>query len=187
MHPRKLPGYQDPAVAEECFKLNMDFYKTLIPHAKEAGVKIALENMWYRDAKRGYILASACGTAADFCKYIDALDSEHIGAVLDLGHCSLVGEEAQDAIRILGHDRVTGLHIHDNDYRSDDHTIPGLGKMDWNEITKALGEIDYTGDFTYEADTFLETLAAPFRYSALKFMAEIGRQLISDIDKARTL
>ena len=72
-------------------------------------------------------------------------------------------------------------------YRSDDHTIPGLGKMDWNEITKALGEIDYTGDFTYEADTFLETLAAPFRYSALKFMAEIGRQLISDIDKARAL
>ena len=24
------------------------------------------------------------------------------------------------------------------------------GKIDWNNVTKALGEIDYTGDFTYE-------------------------------------
>jgi sugar phosphate isomerase/epimerase len=47
------------------------------------------------------------------------------------------------------------LHVHDNDYIDDRHTLPGLGRMDWEEIMKALAEIDYDGDFTYEADNFL--------------------------------
>ena len=58
-------------------------------------------------------------------------------------------------------------------------------KMNWNAITKALGEIDYQGDFTFEADAFLERFDEDTLPVAVGFMAQIGRQLIEKIERAR--
>ena len=167
---------------EEIFEKNMTFYKSLLPYAKEFGVKIALENMWQVEPKRKYIYASACGTAAELARYIDTLDSEYFVACLDLGHCGLVGEEAQDAIRILGHDRLKALHVHDNNYKEDSHTLPGLMMMNWDEITKALADIDYDGEFTFEADAFLKNFDNAFKPEAVRFMVKRGRDLIAKIE-----
>lgn len=168
---------------EEIFEINMDFYKRLLPYAKEYDVKIAIENMWQVEPKRKYIYASACGKAEELCRYIDTLDDEHFVACLDLGHCGLVGEEAQDAIRILGHDRLKALHVHDNNYREDSHTVPGLSLMNWDEITKALADIDYDGEFTLEADAFLRYFEKDFKPTACRFMIDRSRYLIDKIEK----
>lgn len=167
---------------EEIFEMNMKFYRDLLPYAKEYGVKIAIENMWRRELKRKYICPSACGKAEELARYIDALDDDTFVACLDLGHCGLVGEEAQDAIRILGHDRLKSLHVHDNNYVEDSHTLPFLSMMDWNEITKALADIDYDGEFTFEADAFLKYVPKDFKPTACKYMADTGRYLISKIE-----
>ena len=167
---------------EEIFEKNMEFFRSLLPYAKEFGVKIALENMWQKEPKRGYIYPSACGTAKEFARYIDTLDSEYFVACLDLGHCGLVGEEAQDAIRILGHDRLKALHVHDNNYKEDTHTLPGLMMMNWDEITRALADIDYSGEFTYEADNFLKNFDNAFKPEAVRFMVKRGRDLIAKIE-----
>ena len=166
----------------EIFDLNMKFYKDLLPYAKEYGVKIAIENMWRTEPKRKYICPSACGTADELVRYIDTLDDDTFVACLDLGHCGLVGEEAQDAIRILGHDRLKALHVHDNNYREDSHTLPMLSMMDWNEICKALADIDYDGDFTFEADAFLRYIPKDFKPTASRYMADTGRYLIKKIE-----
>ena len=167
---------------EEVFELNMKFYRELLPYAKEYGVKIAIENMWRNEPKRKYICPSACGTAKDLARYIDTLDDDTFVACLDLGHCGLVGEEAQDAIRILGHDRLKALHVHDNNYREDTHTLPMMSMMEWDEICKALADIKYDGDFTFEADAFLRYVPKDFKPTACKFMADTGRYLISKIE-----
>ena len=167
---------------EEIFELNMKFYRELLPYAKEYGVKIAIENMWRNEPKRKYICPSACGTAKDLARYIDTLDDDTFVACLDLGHCGLVGEEAQDAIRILGHDRLKALHVHDNNYREDTHTLPMMSMMDWDEICKALADINYDGDFTFEADAFLRYVPKDFKPTACKFMADAGKYLISKIE-----
>jgi sugar phosphate isomerase/epimerase len=93
-----------------------------------------------------------------------------------------VGEEAQDAIRILGHDRLKALHVHDNNYKEDTHTLPGLMMMNWDEITRALADIDYSGEFTYEADTFLKNFDNAFKPEAVRFMVKRGRDLIAKIE-----
>jgi sugar phosphate isomerase/epimerase len=160
----------------------MKFYRDLLPYAKEYGVKIAIENMWRNEPKRKYICPSACGTAKDLARYIDTLDDDTFVACLDLGHCGLVGEEAQDAIRILGHDRLKALHVHDNNYREDTHTLPMMSMMEWDEICKALADIKYDGDFTFEADAFLRYVPKDFKPTACKFMADTGRYLISKIE-----
>ena len=167
---------------EEQFELNMKFYRDLLPYAKEFDIKIALENMWQIEVKRKYPGYDVCSLASEFVRYIDTLDDEHFTACLDLGHSSMVGEEPQDAIRILGHDRLGALHVQDNNYCADQHTLPYLGKMDYEEITEALADIDYKGEFTYEAGTFFKNMPDELIPTALKFMVDVGRHLLGRIE-----
>ena len=118
-----------------------------------------------------------------FNQYLDALDSDYAVGCLDLGHASLVGIEAQDFLRDMGGDRVKALHVSDNDYLHDTHTLPGLGCMDWDEILKALAEIDYQGNFTYEADRFMKDFEDDFKPTASRFMAERGRFLLQKLQQ----
>ena len=164
---------------KEINELNIAYYKSLVPLAKSLGVRIALENMWQREVKRKCICTDVAGFAKDHADLIDAIDSEYVVACLDVGHCSLVGEEAEDTIRILGHDRLKSVHLHDNDYQGDRHTIPGLGQMNWDNIMKAFEDINYDGEFTYEADAFLKGFDNDFFPTAVEFMVKKARHLIS--------
>ena len=164
---------------EEQFELNIKFYRDLLPYAKEFGVKIALENMWQNEVKRKRPGYDVCSLATEFVRYIDTLDDGMFTACLDLGHSGMVGEEAQDAIRILGHDRLGALHVHDNDYCADQHTLPYLGKMDFEAIMKALADVDYVGEFTYETARYYGRMPDEMMLPALRFMADMGRYLDS--------
>ena len=162
--------------------INMDFYKKLIPYAEKWNVNIAVENMWRRDPKRKFISHDTCSQPEEHAAWIDELNHPRIVACLDVGHSALVGVEPQDAIRYLGAKRLQSLHVHDVDYISDLHTLPYQGKMNWAEITKALKEIGYEGDFTYEAGNFLLGYPDEFLNLPIRFMVETGRFLISQIE-----
>ena len=164
---------------DEINELNIQYYKSLVPLARNLGVKIALENMWQKEIKRKCICTDVAGFAKDHAALIDAIDSEWVVACLDVGHCSLVGEEAEDTIRILGHDRLKSVHLHDNDYQGDRHTIPGLGMMNWDNIMKAFDDIKYDGEFTYEADAFLKGFDNEFFPTAVEFMVKRAKHLVS--------
>ena len=173
---------------EEIFQLNMNYYRRLIPYAAEYGIKIAVENMFQKDPLRGYIVADTCSDVKEFTRYIDTLNSPQITACLDVAHVSLPMSDltAADMIRELGHNRLGALHIHDNDFTRDQHVLPYLGKLDWAGITKALGEIDYQGDFTYEVNGLLfDGCDEGFVPIATKFMGEVGKHLCSMVEAAR--
>ncbi len=88
-------------------------------------------------------------------------------------------------IHALGHDRLTALHVHDNDKRDDRHTAPYLGGMDWGAITQALADIRYQGDLTLEADAFLSGFPDALIAQAASFLQAIGRHLIAQIKAAQ--
>lgn len=157
--------------------MNIDYFKSFIPYCQEYGIKVAVENMWRRDPIRKYIVDSVGSRATALATLVDELNdiAPCFTACLDLGHAVLVGEETQDAIRILGADRLGALHIHDNNYIADQHTLPGLGRMNWPEITDALREIGYQGEFTYEADTFLKGFPVDMLPTAARFMVDVAR------------
>lgn len=162
--------------------INMDFYRSLLPYCEKYGVNVALENMWQRERKRKCISDDACSRAEQFAAWLDELNDPRLVACLDLGHCGLVGEEPQDAIRILGGKRLQALHVHDNDYTADQHTLPFLGRMDWTAITTALRDIHYAGELTFEADAFLKYYPNDEVGMAVKFMVQTGRRLIEMIE-----
>ena len=185
LHCWRYEGHQ-----QEIFERNMLFYRSLLPICREYNIKVGLENMFQRDKRRGnYIIRDTCSDPEEFCRYIDTLDSPYMVGCLDIGHAGLPSgnPEAWDFIRILGHDRLQALHIHDNDYTDDQHLIPYAGTIDWPMVTKALGQIDYSGDFTFECligRMFKQ--ADPSVYPAiLKLIAQIGRSLMVQIDANR--
>ena len=182
VHPFARPGG-----GEAQKRFNLDFYHRLEKTALEAGTKIALENLWEYSRKRGCFVPNVCALGTDLADYLDALNPDAFTGCLDLGHSALVGEEPETAVRALGNRRLTALHVHDNNYHDDQHDIPfsyGCG-IDWNAVTQALGEIDYKGDLTFEADNFLDRLDDALILPALTYLAAVGRFLIAKIDAAR--
>ena len=181
VHPASFGGYVGNE--EYVFERNMKYFKELLPFAEEYGVKLACENMWCNDKRKKVSIGSVCGNPYEHCYYVDAMNSDMFVACLDVGHSSLAGREAQDCIRVLG-DRLQALHIHDNDYLDDMHTLPGLSEMNWDEITKALADIDYKGDFTLETDHFFDSLdIIDEAVTGMKLAELIGRKMIRKIER----
>ncbi len=186
VHPLQFRPYWARGSAKYLAKVNEEFYRSLMPYAEQFHIKVACENMWQRNEKKHRIVSSVCADPQEFNAYIDTINDPHFVACLDLGHCGLTDRTAQDCIRAMGGERIQALHVHDNDNAEDLHTLPGYGKMQWDEILKALAEIGYGGNFTFEADRFL----SPYRgdpesaFCALKLMESVGRKMIRKINTA---
>lgn len=179
VHPKQHLVYAKEK--KQLWQENLEFYRSLIPFCQTFGIRVCAENMWQYDSKRRYIVDSVCSQPEEFCSLLDALDSPWIVGCLDLGHCALVGVEPEDFIRAMGKDRLKALHVHDVDYLHDCHTMPFMKNLNWENITRALAQIGYEGDFTFEADSFYSGFPAPLMKDACRLMERTGRYLIGQI------
>lgn len=184
VHPCQHLNYAQAGAPEQLFEYNMKFYRRLIPYCEEYGIRVAVENMWQY---QGMVSHSTCSRPEEFIKYIDDLNSKFIVACLDLGHAMLVREQPDEFIRRLGNKRLKCMHVHDVDGTHDLHTLPFFGIIDWENIMKALAEIDYQGDLTFEADTFLLGKPDALIPQYLKVMEQTGRYLIGLFHEAQSL
>jgi sugar phosphate isomerase/epimerase len=168
VHPCNHLQYLIEENQKEIYEYNLAFYRRLIPYAKEAGVKIAIEN----------IPKTLTATAEGLIKLYDELNDPVFVVCFDVGHAHRIGENPAEMIRKLGN-RIQCTHIHDNMGDSDSHFLPYQGTIDWENVVKAFAEIQYTGDFSYEAGTFVKNVPIEMRAESAKYMAEIGRHLIA--------
>ncbi len=157
---------------------NAEMYGRLIPFAEQCGVTIATENMWSWDEEKDEATVASCTTAESFCAHVDAVNSDHMAACVDLGHAQMRGchTSAVELIHALG-DRVQALHIHDNDQWHDSHQIPFSMDIDFDPIVKALVDIGYSGWFTLEAYHHLDGCAPDAAFDGVKRMASATRKL----------
>ncbi len=183
VHPKQHLKYLENR--EELFKINLEFYKDLIPYAIEFNIKIAIENMWQYNENNHSITESTCSRAKEFCEYIDKINSEWIVGCLDIGHTSLIGADTSKFIHTLGNKRLRALHVHDTDFIRDSHTMPFMEKIDYGLVAKALGEIDYKGDFTFEIISFFKDKPLELLPSFYRLAHDVGRYLINEVEKNR--
>ena len=180
VHPLQRGRYYGHA--EELFEMNMEFYTGLAPLAKENGIKIAIENMWQRNPQSKYICDDVCADPVELARYYDTLnDPEAFTVCLDLGHVAICGREPEDAIRTLG-SRIGALHVHDVDYISDLHTLPGIGKVNWKEVCRALADVDYKGEITLEADYFMKNMDDELIPMAERMLEVSARHLVEQVE-----
>ena len=159
------------------FRYNLEYYKSLEPYCEKFGICVAIENLYVYDEKckcyRGRL-----HTAELLNKMIEGLDSPWYAVCVDIGHAAMVGIKPEKLIRGLDNRTLRALHVHDNDYLGDRHTIPYGGELNWKEIMQALKDIDYQGDFTFEIICFIAKIEPEFMEEALAYAAKTGRYLM---------
>ncbi len=157
---------------------NAEMYFELLPFAKECNVKIATENMWNWNSQKDEASFAACATGEDFNAHLDVVNDDFFVACLDIGHAEMrgCGSTAPSMIRALGK-RLKALHIHDNDRWHDSHQIPFSMDINFEEVVKALKDIEYDGYFTLEADMYLEKFNGDNIFEGMKNLAASARKL----------
>ncbi len=160
-------------------KANLEYYTSLIPMAKKYGVKVCLENMFFKNA--GTNLGGCCSSAKEAVWYIDTLNEiageEIFGYCFDLGHANLCRRNFFEEIKTLGH-RLTVLHLHDNNAVDDQHLAPMTQRMtDWNGFIQGLCEINYRGSVSFESGHSLADIPKDLYPSMLRYTADVGKYI----------
>ena len=176
VHPCKHISYKEGDNYSLLMNYNLEFYRALLPYAKEYGVKIAIEN----------IGGSITELSAGFIELFDTLCDDSFVMCYDIGHANIIGHNSAEMIRELGA-RIACTHIHDNDGVRDAHTLPYYGNIDWEEAARAFADINYSGNINYEAGYFISAVPTELKPKSAVYMAEVGRQLIERIDYYKSL
>ena len=170
VHPCTHLDYSIEGNPEIIFDLNVDFYRRLIPYARQFGIKIAIENI-------GRV--SVTSTPERLNRLYDELNDDVFTICFDVGHCLLEGVDPAEAIEKIGYRLVNGCtHVHDNHGDGDSHTLPYYGKVHWESVMRSLAAIGYKGDLNYEASGFIKDIPTELRPEGLAYMAKIGHYLI---------
>lgn len=180
VHPKHHLDYRTHAA--QLKEQNLEFYRRLIPYCEQFNIKVACENMWQHNDKARRIRDSVCSRPQEFCEYLDEIHSPWIVGCLDVGHTALTDEDLPAFVRAMGPERLQALHVHDNDLCKDSHALPFTLGIDFPAFTKALGEIGYQGDFTLEADAFLQKFPKELVPEALRLMYHTGRYLADQVN-----
>lgn len=154
---------------EQMKKDNIEFYKPLAELAAKYNTGIALENMPSRYPEN----------AESLIEMVDPLTAYGtVGVCWDTGHAHISHLNQGEELRRLG-SRLHALHIQDNDGVSDHHMPPFFGTIDWHDVMDALHEIDYKGDFTFEAHMIVRRLPEWCKHDGVKTMFDIGEALVN--------
>lgn len=160
---------------------NYMYYKSLEPYCREFEINIAIENMFYLDTKRNY-RRGMLHTPEALTSMIKRLNSPYFLVCADIGHLAVTGDEPENVIKEMDPSILKALHIHDNNYISDEHTLPYLGAINWEAVMSALKEIGYQGDITFEISAYFKNFPPSLIEYALICSEKVGRHLLSYFD-----
>ncbi len=122
---------------------------------REKRLEISKKNLSYlgrRTAEYGMKLCvedlprTCLGRTSDDINYLIA-DDPNLWCVFDTNH--LLMQDNAEFVRKVG-SKIIALHVSDYDFIDERHVIPLDGKNDWKGIIKALEDVGYSGDWTYE-------------------------------------
>jgi sugar phosphate isomerase/epimerase len=98
----------------------------------------------------GLTLAVETGPKTDYViEVVDRVGRPTVGVNLDTGHTFLLGEDPAEAARRIGRRLVT-THLQDNFGKNDDHQAPGMGRIEWLALLRAIAAAGYAGPLMVE-------------------------------------
>ena len=159
---------------------NFEFYQDFLPLAHELDINIATENMWNWEKDKASL--AACSNHNNYKALIDLINDDHFCACVDIGHTEMGGLETS-AVQMIEKlaNKVTCLHIHDNDCHFDRHSLPLTEQIDFDLVLDALVRIDYQGDITFECDGFIDRMPKELHSDCLKLMYQVGHYLKGEL------
>lgn len=141
IHPIMPYGTKVDPDPEGMFRMNVEFFRSLLPAARENGVTICIENM--------PMCKLSISPPAETLRLIEAIDDPNVAFCLDTGHSIVRATQPGDAVR-QGRKHLKVLHVHDSDGERDRHWFPYDGAIDWADFSKALKEVGFKGVMSME-------------------------------------
>jgi D-psicose/D-tagatose/L-ribulose 3-epimerase len=111
--------------------------KELAPFAADRGITLNVEVI----NRFEQFLINTCAEAV---AYLEEVNSPGCGILLDTFHMNIEEDSFSDAIHMAGK-RLSALHMGEPNRKP-----PGMGRMPWGEIKKALDDINFTGPLVME-------------------------------------
>ncbi len=139
-----------PVCRETWYDLNTKFYRELLPVAEQTGVTILTENTTHANLREGTYYMY---TGKDMVDYIEHVGHPLLEAVWDTGHGTTEGSQYDNIVALGKH--LRGLHVHDNNGKADEHTMPYTGVLNLDQVMNGLLDIGYDGYFTFEVHNAL--------------------------------
>lgn len=110
---------------------------TLVRH----GITLAIEPL---NRFETYFL----NTAADAARLVEEVNHPSVGVLFDTFHANIEEKSIGDGYRTVGR-HLKHVHTCEND-----RGIPGSGHVEWDDVFRALGEVNYDGWLTIESFGF---------------------------------
>lgn len=144
---------------EKSIEHNIKYLEPFVEKAVENNTLVAIEN--------GTQMEKDDPLFKNTAPYIDELiniveyynkkyGKEVLGICFDFGHANVGKLDMYKEIKKIGNKLIV-THIHDN-YGTDSHNQPFYGIVNWEDVRKALTEIDFDGELTSEVRYIKEEL-----------------------------
>jgi sugar phosphate isomerase/epimerase len=127
---------------QRLFDINVEFMSRLAEVGKQHDVVVCLENM--------PMVKYPLSPPEECLKIVRAINTPWLKICLATGHCSTLQLNPADAVRMIGKDLLSALHVRDNDGFGDRHWVPFMGAIDWDDFKNALQEIKFDGCISIE-------------------------------------
>ncbi len=178
--------YSDVVETEELHEKLMDYnvrwFRDLAESAKASGVYIDIENTCDGRLQK---LHAPFTRASDMMNLIERIGDESFGICLDTGHAHIMSQDIPNMIRVFG-SRLRTLHLNDNlgkitPVHPDQHFFPGTGTINFNDVFRALKEIDFHGIINLEPGDFLIRLPVLVRDAVITGGALTAKAYMKDV------
>ena len=161
-------------------KLNFELFTTVLPFARQYGIKIATETLG--DApNHGCCCLLGCTDIKTYDKICEEGGFDDCFATcMDTGHTNKAmrfdNPTSGNAIRMIG-ESLIALHLHDNNGLTDQHKIPLTGSIDWKDVFDALDEIGYNG--VYNLEISLDCFGKGIEIETAEYAVKVMRNFLN--------
>ncbi len=120
--------------------LSVHGVRQMAQYAKSKDIKLALETL-------NRFETDMLNVVSQGLEFIDQIGMDNVGLHLDTFHMHLEEKDSGDAIR-LANEKIYHFHACEND-----RGVPGTGQVHWDEVAKALKDVNYDGPVVIESFT----------------------------------
>ena len=137
-------GWKSGLSQEEFYKKSYDFYSNFFPVMEECNVNALIENSTHANlGERAHFY-----TGEEMRYFLDTYRHPLLHACWDTGHGNVEGPQYEH-LTAIGH-HLYGIHVSDNQGKSDDHTMPYVGSLNLDDVMCGLIDAGFDGYFNFE-------------------------------------
>ncbi len=144
---------------EKSIEHNIKYLEPFVKKAAESNILIAIENgtQMQKDAPAFKNTSPYIDELLEIVEYYNKkYEKEVLGICFDFGHANVGNLDIYNEIKKID-SKLKVTHIHDN-YGTDSHNQPFNGTINWDDVRKALTDINYDGELTSEVRYTIDEL-----------------------------